>query len=127
MTNHSSWSLATIQDTLWGLVDRNPKAPQSSYNLDVKMIPGPGDPNILSPPGSDLDIKALQHLKPNNLNLVPTQEQLIKFISNKCIAANPPPPKASDVFLELTLTHKLKQLPSGERFLLYDNRPATKD
>ncbi|KAJ9073344.1 hypothetical protein DSO57_1017410 [Entomophthora muscae] len=23
----SSWSLATIQDTLWGLVDRNPTGP----------------------------------------------------------------------------------------------------
>ncbi|KAJ9069307.1 hypothetical protein DSO57_1019870, partial [Entomophthora muscae] len=43
---------------------------------------------------SDLAIKALQHLKPNNLKLVPTQEQLIKFISNKRITANPPPPKA---------------------------------
>ncbi|KAJ9076528.1 hypothetical protein DSO57_1025329 [Entomophthora muscae] len=40
---------------------------------------------------SDLAIKALQHLKPNNLKLVPTQEQLVEFISNKCIAANPPP------------------------------------
>ncbi|KAJ9059385.1 hypothetical protein DSO57_1002805 [Entomophthora muscae] len=61
---------------------------------------------------SDLDINALQHLKPKNLKLVPTQEQLVKFISNKCITANLPPPKASDVLLELTLTHKLKKLPS---------------
>ncbi|KAJ9059931.1 hypothetical protein DSO57_1036411 [Entomophthora muscae] len=76
---------------------------------------------------SDLAIKALQHLKPNNLKLVPTQEQLVKFISNKCIAVNPPPPKASDVLSELTLTHELKQLPSGERFLLHDDRPAAKD
>ncbi|KAJ9057440.1 hypothetical protein DSO57_1022731 [Entomophthora muscae] len=63
---------------------------------------------------SDLAIKALQHLKPNNLKLVPTQDQS-------------PSPKALDVLLELTLTHKLKQLLSGERFLLHDNVPAIKD
>ncbi|KAJ9059483.1 hypothetical protein DSO57_1001560 [Entomophthora muscae] len=73
---------------------------------------------------SDLAIKALQHLKPNNLKLVPTQEQLVKFIGNKCIAANPPPPKASDVLLELMLTHELKQLSSGKCFLLHDNGPS---
>ncbi|KAJ9083553.1 hypothetical protein DSO57_1033690 [Entomophthora muscae] len=36
---------------------------------------------------SDLAIKALHHLKPNNLKLVQTQDQLVKFISNKRIAA----------------------------------------
>ncbi|KAJ9084745.1 hypothetical protein DSO57_1021103 [Entomophthora muscae] len=69
---------------------------------------------------SDLAIKALQHLKPNNLKLVPTQEQLVNILP-------PIPPKASDVLLELTLTHKLKQLLSEESFLLHDNGPAAKD
>ncbi|KAJ9079315.1 hypothetical protein DSO57_1036690 [Entomophthora muscae] len=50
-----------------------------------------------------------------------------KFISNKQIAANPPTPKASDILSELTLTHKLKHLPSGEFLLLNDNGPSSKD
>ncbi|KAJ9087127.1 hypothetical protein DSO57_1036359 [Entomophthora muscae] len=76
---------------------------------------------------SDLAIKALQHLKPNNIKLVLTQEHLVNFISNKKIAANPPPPKASEVLSELTLTHELKKLPSGECFLIHNNGPGFKD
>ncbi|KAJ9061008.1 hypothetical protein DSO57_1024893 [Entomophthora muscae] len=76
---------------------------------------------------SDLTIKALQHLKPNNLKLVPTQEQLVKFISNKHIAVNLPTPKALDVLTELRLTHELKQFLNGECFLLHNNGPGFKD
>ncbi|KAJ9062251.1 hypothetical protein DSO57_1012699 [Entomophthora muscae] len=60
---------------------------------------------------SDLAIKALQHLKPNNIKLVLTQKQLVKFISDKMIATNSPPPKAFNVLSECTLTHELKQVP----------------
>ncbi|KAJ9067710.1 hypothetical protein DSO57_1036391 [Entomophthora muscae] len=55
-------------------------------------------------------IKALQHLKPNNIKLVLTQEHL-----------------ASEVLSELTLTHELKQLSSGECFLINNNGPGFKD
>ncbi|KAJ9054150.1 hypothetical protein DSO57_1017625 [Entomophthora muscae] len=44
---------------------------------------------------SRLAIKALHPLKPNNLKLAPIQEQLVKFISNKRISANPPRPQTS--------------------------------
>ncbi|KAJ9070717.1 hypothetical protein DSO57_1004949 [Entomophthora muscae] len=78
----------------------------------------------LSP--TQLAVLACKHLSPTNLKRVPTHNQLVKFVSDRCQALNPLA-KSTTIIKELVLTNTLKKKEDGEMFLLHDNGQEVED
>ncbi|KAJ9055877.1 hypothetical protein DSO57_1038736 [Entomophthora muscae] len=81
----------------------------------VQIMPASKD---LSP--TQLMVLACKHLSPINLKRVPTHNQLVKFVSDRCQALNPLA-KSATTIKELVLTNALKKKEDGEMSLLHDN------
>ncbi|KAJ9088989.1 hypothetical protein DSO57_1017439 [Entomophthora muscae] len=78
----------------------------------------------LSP--TQLAMLACKHLSPTNLKRVPTQSQLVKFVSDGRQAINLMA-KSATTIKDLVLSDALKKTKDGEMFLLHDNGQEVED